>query len=125
MTIKDEIIASINQLDRDFNKTGIIKWNIDRLRKCNIKRKPLHPFYIPLRASTTYSSFCIRVARDWMQWHSGRMGRMRNLLHESVHCAQYDRIRFFKIKYLNPFSSKFRNQMEQEAYAFVRNIMGN
>lgn len=121
MTFESEIVDCINLLETKYNQDEKITKHIARLYRCDIRRKNI--FQIPLKASTTYGPYTIRLARNWLEL-PGTLLRASILLHEAVHCFQYDRFKVYEFWFKYLTNKKFRDAMETEAYSFTRSITG-
>ncbi len=131
MNDQERIEAGLLVLKEKFNGFGLITRHIKRLNNCNIKFKTWNPIYLTPKpygrfpwlyyeASTTYGPRLVRLSEYLRQATSLSVARI--LLHEAVHCLQYDKHKWFRTRYL--FNREFRETMEADAYEFTRKIMG-
>lgn len=121
-------LKTVKELNRCYylleqrNKNHELDPYISALRSSYIKIKSrwnLFDLLTNLEFSTTFGPAEIHLARNWMDWKTGPLGRTKNLLHEAVHLLQYKESELSprKIWWLYIRDSEFRDSMEREAEA--------
>lgn len=105
------MIAAELALAERVNWDGVLTPLIDRLKSCEFQVKPWWWFIGGKRATTTVDPHKIYLSKNWFS--ISEYYRTGILLHESIHCFQYDRNEINWIKYFT--CKKHRFDVEKPA----------